>query len=120
MFEKYNIKDLFLAEILVNYPDPVCESDWECNAGGMLLIGPSGYGYWSIVKKEGDHYIDLKSKKIIKNERDSRLLSYTIGYIEPLEDYYTQEGKKKEIFSKESEKHYEKIHQKHWELTKSK
>ena len=80
MFGKYNINDLFIASINVTYP----VTDWEITAGGMLMEA-SGYGYLTIVRKNGDKFIDLQdpSIKLIK-PGDSKIIGYKIEYMEPL------------------------------------
>jgi len=116
MFERYNINDLFLASIDVMYPD---NDMWDVNIGGILTGGTAGYGYLTILRKDGDKYIDLQNmSRKITTTRDPRTTSYTIDYIEPLSKYYTQEGKKKETFSRrkaiiEAAKYYNEIHQEH-------
>lgn len=116
MFERYNINDLFLASINVMHPD---NNMWDINAGGILMMGIAGYGYLTILRKDGDKYIDLQDmSRKISTTRDSRTTSYTIDYIEPLSKYYTQEGKKKDTFSKrkaimEAKKYYNAMHQEH-------
>lgn len=116
MFEKYNINDLFLASINVMYP---ANDMWDVNVGGILMMGTAGYGYLTILRKDGDKYIDLQDmSKKITTSRDPRTTSYTIDYIEPLSKYYTQDGKKKETFSRrkailEAKKYYNAVHQEH-------
>ncbi len=122
MFEKYNLSELYLGSIDVRYPDSY---GWDVNVGGVLMMGMSGYGYWTILKKTGeDKFIDLQNpERQISAVRDSRITSYTIGYMEPLGNYYEQDGKKREVFSrrqaiKEARNHYNDIHKKEFELIK--
>lgn len=123
MFERYNINDLFLASITVMFPD---NDMWDVNIGGICMMGTAGYGYLTILKKDDDRYIDLNDmSKKITTTRDPMKTSYIINYIEPLSKYYTQDGKKKEVFSKrqalkEAKKYYNAIHQEHYAQIKSK
>ena len=97
MFERNNIDDLFLASISVWYPDNVLLTD---NFGGILKVSIGGYGYSTILKKEGEKYIDLNdTKKEITTTRNPNKTSYTIDYMEPLSKYYDGDGKRKQIFS---------------------
>ncbi len=97
MFERNNIDDLFLASITVLYPDNDIVTD---NVGGLLKISRAGYGYSTILKKEGEQYIDLNNSKAeITMTRDPNKTSYTIDYMEPLSKYYTSDGKRKKFFS---------------------
>lgn len=95
MFERYNVNDLYLASINVMYSETITFA--EAGFGGMSFSSAiGGYGYITVVRKEGDKYIDLQNpdRKLV-NERKSTETSYIIEYIEPLNKYYTQEGKKK-------------------------
>ncbi len=97
MFERNNIDDLFLASISVLYPDNDIVTD---NVGGLLKLSRAGYGYSTILKKEGEKYIDLNdTKREITTTRDPLKTSYTIDYMEPLSKYYDGDGKRKQIFS---------------------
>ena len=97
MFERNNIDDLFLASISVLYPDDDKITD---NVGGLLKLSRAGYGYSTILKKEGEKYIDLNdTKKEITTTRNPNKTSYTIDYMEPLNRYYTSDGKRKKFFS---------------------
>ena len=97
MFERNNIDDLFLASISVLYPDDDKITD---NVGGLLKLSRAGYGYSTILKKDGEKYIDLNdTKREITTTRDPLKTSYTIDYMEPLSKYYTNDGKRKQIFS---------------------
>ncbi len=113
MFKKYDIHDLFLASINVTYPD---NEMWDTNFGGILRMGIAGYGYMTILRQEGDTYIDLENaSRKITTARDPKTVSHTIDYIVPLSKYYTQEGKKKKIFSRkealvEAQKYYHAVH----------
>ncbi len=117
MLERYNINDLFLASISVMYPD---DGLWDVNVGGLFMMRDAGYGYLTILRKDGDKYIDLQdTSKKITTTRDPRTTSYTIDYIEPLSKYCTQEGKKQETFSRstaliEAKKYYKVMHQEHF------
>ena len=97
MFERNNIDDLFLASITVLYPDNDIVTD---NVGGLLKLSRAGYGYSTILKKDGEKYIDLNdTKREITTTRDPLKTSYTIDYMEPLSKYYDGDGKRKQIFS---------------------
>ena len=97
MFERNNIDDLFLASITVLYPDNDIVTD---NVGGLLKLSRAGYGYSTILKKEGEKYIDLNdTKREITTTRDPLKTSYTIDYMEPLSKYYDGDGKRKQFFS---------------------
>ena len=97
MFERNNIDDLFLASITVLYPDNDIVTD---NVGGLLKLSRAGYGYSTILKKEGEKYIDLNdTKREITTTRDPLKTSYTIDYMEPLSKYYDGDEKRKQIFS---------------------
>lgn len=92
MFQKYNIKNLFLAEISVMYPDTDIA---EVSLGGIFEERTTGYGYVTILAKVKGRYIDLQNmSKTISTTRNPKIESNVIRYIEPLSNYYTQEGKK--------------------------
>ena len=60
----------------------------------------AGYGYSTILKKEGEKYIDLNDTKVeITTTRNPNETNYTIDYMEPLSRYYTGDGKRKKFFS---------------------
>ncbi len=125
MFEKYDIEELYLASINVIYPDYM---GIETNIGGILIEKEAGYGYFTVVRaiEHDDHtsYIDLANpERPIRNSRNSSSTSYILEDTEPLSNYYTQDGKRKQTFSKrralkEGEKHYNEFHQKRLALTK--
>ena len=70
------------------------------NFGGILKVRIGGYGYTTILKREEEKYIDLNNPKVeITTTRDQFKTSYTIDYMEPLSKYYTNDGKRKQIFS---------------------
>lgn len=97
MFERNDINDLFLATISVSYPDNDIVTD---NVGGLLKLSRAGYGYSTILKKEGEKYIDLNDTKVeITTTRNPNETSYTIDYMEPLGKYYTSDGRRKKVFS---------------------
>ena len=98
MFEKYNINDLFLASIEVDYGYSI--NLFDTNVGGILSSGFAGYGYITILKKEGEHYIDLQDKYLVVPSVDSQGRRYTINYMEPLSNYYSQEKGNKTILSR--------------------
>lgn len=119
MFEKYDINELYLGSVSV---DPIGPEDWETNIGGIFFESTAGYGYLTILRKlSEDSYVDLKDMKPIGTVRNPHTTSYTIDYVEPLSDYYTQDGKKKDIFSRrqavrEAKNHYDAIHKKHYDM----
>ena len=123
MFERNNIDDLFLASITVLYPDDDKVTD---NVGGLLKLSRAGYGYSTILKKEGEKYIDLNdTKKEITTTRNPNETSYTIDYMEPLSRYYTGDGKRKKFFSnrqaiKIAETYYDEFHKDEEEAQKVK
>ena len=97
MFERNNIDDLFLASISVLYPDDDKVTD---NVGNFFSLSMAGYGYLTILKKEGEKYIDLNDTKVeITTTRNPNETNYTIDYMEPLSRYYTGDGKRKKFFS---------------------
>lgn len=120
MFEKYDISELYLASIHVieaNIPN------WKMDISDVLVPQPVEYTYPTIVRVIGDHQMDLANpERPIRKSRNSRITSYILEYTEPLSDYYTQDGKRKQTFSrrsalKEGEKHYNEFHQKRLALT---
>lgn len=125
MFEKYDIEELHLASIDVIYPDYM---EITINVGGALFKKQGGYKYITVVRivKHDDHttYIDLANpEKSITKFRNKSAISYILEDTEPLSNYYTQDGKRKQFFSregalKEGAKHYTEFHQKRLALTK--
>ncbi len=126
MFEKYSINDLFLAIIDVDYPNPFANdiSEDSVNVGGVFSGSGGGYGYLTILKKDNDHYVDLQNLEYpITDIRNPRDISYTIEYMEPLSNYYTQDGKKlsRRKAIKLASQYYDSIHENNLErLSKSK
>lgn len=116
MFKRYNIDDLYLASISVMFPEPNIY-EYEENIGGIFMVGMAGYGYLTILKKEGENYIDLQEPfRKITNDRDPKTTSYIIDYMEPLNKYYNQNGNKK--YSKNkcihiAERYYNEMHKNH-------
>ena len=89
MFTRYNINELFLAYVIVNIPVKNMES------------GYATYGYATILKKAGENYIDLQNKdRVITNSLIPNQKSYTIYEIEPLSRHYTQDGRRKNTFTR--------------------
>lgn len=123
MFEKNDINDLFLASISVLYPDDDKVTD---NVGNFFSLSMAGYGYLTILKKEGEKYIDLNDTKVeITTTRNPNETSYTIDYMEPLSRYYTGDGKRKKFFSnrqaiKIAETYYDEFHKDEEEAQKVK
>ncbi len=123
MFEQYNLDELYLAAIDVIYSK---DHEFEEDLGGLLLIGTSGYGYWTILRKtEEGNFIDLQYPKIlIATDHDSSKTSYTISYMEPLSNYYEVSAThKRKTFSrrqamKEARQHYDVINAK-WKASQN-
>lgn len=99
MFERYNIKDLFLALIHVNCPN----SDYEVYSNG-LRGKTTEYGYFTVVVKIGEEYIDLQTFNhvfekghFVNPNEECRI----IEYLEPLSYYYTQERVRKGPINRE-------------------
>ena len=121
MFEKYDINDLFLPSIDVEY-SPYGNS-FDTNVGGILLSGVSGYGYITILKKEDKHYIDLQNKFLEVPSVDSNGKKYTINYMEPLSKYYSQQNSNQSVLSRRksisiAKKYINDFHQSHLEQIK--
>lgn len=95
MFEKYDINDLYLASIDVTYSG----NSFDTDVGTFLLSSSCGYGYITIIKKEGDIYIDLQNEIKVPSV-DCHGRHYAINYMEPLSKYYVQQDGKKNVFSK--------------------
>ena len=82
MFTKYNINDLYLAYVLDTTPLNGSISEY------------TSIGYLTILKKNGENYIDLQNKdRIVTTTRNAYEKSYVIYEIEPLSKHYTQDGK---------------------------
>lgn len=60
----------------------------------------AGYGYITILKNDGEHYIDLQDKYLEIPSVDSYGRRYTINYMETLSNYYSQQNGKKMILSR--------------------
>lgn len=105
MFEKYDINDLFLAQISARYPQV---NTPEVNIGNMFYGSTIGYGYLSIILKRGENFYDLNDsfkKLLTKDEpRQTTEITHQIEYMEPLSNYYTQDGKKKNVINKKQAK----------------
>lgn len=117
MFERYDVDDLFLAFIDVLYPEPSCVEEWEANIGGLFYSSTIGYGYWTILHRENEKYFDLSDLVMIDEVRRPQSTSRMINYIEPLSNYYTQDGTRKKYLSKraalyEAKKYYGLVEQK--------
>lgn len=98
MFEKYNLKDLYIGTVNVIF----AESNFpETNIGGILQVGTTGYSYWTILRKTDEgKFIDLQApERNISTVRDLRVKSFIVGYTEPLSKYYGQNGEKRKTFS---------------------
>lgn len=92
MFKKYSINDLYLAAIDVRYP----HRDESIDFGGLLSVTELGYEYSTVLLKVDSKYIDLQNPSLkITNERDPYKVSCTVAHIEPLSNYYNQDGTKK-------------------------
>ncbi len=116
MSKKYHIReinqDFFLAAISV-YPKNVT-IDF---LGQIFQLEISGYGYTTVLKKEGDHYNDLINKGIRIEERpkDSTSARRTIDYMEPLHDYFQTDAMKKDTIHerkilKKAKEYYPQFH----------
>lgn len=89
MFTKYNINDLYLAYVLDTKP---------CNGN---ISQYTSVGYLTILKKNGENYIDLQNKdRIVTTTRNQKERSFVIYEIEPLSKHYTQEGRKINNFTR--------------------
>lgn len=103
MFSKYKIEDLFLASISVSYPEYTFGKDGtimlappEIDCGGLFASSTSGYGYRTILWKNGAEYIDLSNKSAkIDRKINPFTTSHTIINLEPLSNYYKEDGTKK-------------------------
>ena len=82
MFKKYNINDLFLASVSIVYPFHEYNSK-----NGFVKIGHGNFEYNTILLKKDNKYIDLQDKFI-------PIISYKVNFIEPLSNYYMQDGNK--------------------------
>ena len=89
MFTKYNINDLYLAYVLDTKP---------INGNNLQY---SSIGYLTILKKNGENYIDLQNKdRIVTTTRNVNERSFVIYEIEPLSKHYTQDGRKTNNFTR--------------------
>ena len=89
MFTRYNINDLFLAYVIVT----------------VYKNGSRSYEFYypTILKKVESGYIDLQhpNRTIDNGEmQDNRI--YTTYEIEPLSKHYTQDGRRKNTFTKKN------------------
>lgn len=88
MLEKYNIEDLYLASVRVEYPK------YRLVNGEMVKSNNNGgYNYSTIVFKDKDKYIDLSFKSVRFGEAGPLSDSFIIESLEPLSNIYS--GKKK-------------------------
>ena len=89
MFTRYNINDLYLAYVLDITP---CEGNflpYRC------------VGYLTILKKNGEDFIDLQNKgRIVKQDIIPNEKCYAIYECEPLSKHYTQDGNKRNNFTR--------------------
>lgn len=121
MFERYDLDTLFLADIDITFPN---HSYFKTDMNGDSEERLSECSYTTIIRKIDDHYIDLAHPEIkISQFKSTRITTYTVGYKEPLSNYYTQDGKSKQTFSrrkalKEGKKHYMEFYQKRLKLIK--
>lgn len=89
MFTRYNINDLFLAYVV----------------GTVYKNGSRSYEFYypSILKKVESGYIDLQHpNRIIGNGLLQDDTIYTTYEIEPLCKHYTQDGRRKNTFTKKN------------------
>lgn len=91
MFKKYSIDDLFLAQILVTYPQFVRNKDGSSSKINSFdgNIHNYGYSYRTIIWKDKDKYVDLAHRSILINKIDAYNTSYVISRLVPLSKYYT-------------------------------
>lgn len=83
MFTKYNINNLYLAYVLD--VKPINDSISQYTSAGYLTI----------LKKNGENYIDLQNKdRVVTTKRNKSTRSFVIYEIEPLSKHYTQDGRK--------------------------
>lgn len=93
MFERYDINNLYVAEVSVRYP---MSNEPEINVGNIFTSEIIGYGYYTVLLKKDDEYLDLANHgRKVDTEVNPLKVSYVIDHIEPLSKYYEQSGKKK-------------------------
>lgn len=113
MFTRYNINDLFLAYVVETIPN------------NNSVISYHSIGYLTILKKNGENYIDLQNKdRVVTTRRNPNEKCFVIYEIEPLSKHYTQEGKKINKFTRKKalnagNKHYNVVYNKIAERTKA-
>lgn len=89
MFTKYNINDLYLAYVL----DITPKKD--------SVIPYSSVGYLTILKKNGENYIDLQNKdRIVESTIRANKKCFAVYEIEPLSKHYNKEGKRINQFTR--------------------
>lgn len=97
MFERYNIKELFIGEVEVSYSEIIPDTE----IGGILKMGNIGCSYITVLRQINENvFVDLQNMKTIGTTVETKRAGYSIGEIRPLSSYYLQDGTKKEIFSK--------------------
>ena len=89
MFTKYNINDLYLAYVLEITPE------------NNSTLPYTSCGYLTILKKNGENFVDLQNKgRIVNQTITANQKCYVVYEIEALSKHYTQEGKKKNNFTR--------------------
>lgn len=97
MKETYRVEELFLASIDVIYPprkenEPSIFTDLEDD---------KGFNYITVLKKEGEEYIDFQDKyRKISFEEDPSVITYKVKYMVPLSKYYQRDDGKKIRFTR--------------------
>lgn len=99
MFKKYGIENFFFASIDVLYPDSY---PCEVNIGGVFQMGETGYGYSTVLLKEGDKFIDLNNPSFkITTTRDPNKTSCVISWMDSFSHYFIPNESKKKHLQKE-------------------
>lgn len=123
MFEKYDIVDLYLASIIIAEPE---ERVWDASIGQMVRVSSNEINYNTVIRKVGDHYVDLKYlEHVISEIRNSRDITYLIEAKESLWHYEVPYGRKKITYSRNKalkigERYYPQFNKKNKILIKTK
>lgn len=117
MFKKYNIEDLFIAEISYMSDIP------DINIGG-LVQEYTGWTYYTVLRKAGEKYIDLQNpKRNIRAYHNGEHGYFNVEIMEPLSDFINKSDKttysKKAILLKAKEYYQELRKSNNKRLTKS-
>ena len=118
MFDKFNVNELYIGIVEFRYPQSVAGEfsafDWAYKDFDMT---DDTYPYCTILRKlSEDSCVDLQNMQLIGTVRTPQKPCYIIHYIEPLSNYYNQDGTKKDILSrkqalKEANKHFSTVYQ---------